>query len=785
MQSFEMEVDTLNVQVHALKNEMVRYHAVHNSANTNDSVPALRANNLALSNQLEESQQEIQLLKLFSSDLAKDNEASNLALVELKEKISVADLAKSHREGVSAPETIFQCIQAIWNELGISTSERTHLLQQIENCLGDTCARMLNEAEQRKAQALEEISNLQKETSSMYEALGLEPAAKTDTSDMNLLQQLDHIRNQQRLVKPTFSVAVARRDSLAAKVSDLCYALGISTEVLDNDLRFLLDDANTVANDVTRLLSTKLSEQFLSSCEAAISKLRLNKTLSLSDNSKLQKDAFLLVTEMNLSEGDVKNLVVQSIKRRMSLMPSWWTNETAEAVTRSVTTDGGVVRSSRLFSQHMTVFHEALAGLANSRRHLSDKLRGLIERAQTTLLKTVDGEFEANEAYTHLHETLFRLPALSKERIHACLAEIEVLITGVDAMTQSEIEALTVVWEALSIAMESRGKFWKEIDEATRELESRPFGPFDDLIRNTAADVEQWVLAAVTDGSKSFMELETRLFRLEAIHEEVEQLRARQDSKSLIISLDSEVRILSAKLNDFEDKKCSKQRLTTKKSTSSTLLKEERFRKQMQAKFTAKLDQLATLLKEWRSVENTTFDQNLLSEDVRVLLKNSDRSEFMHLRTVEYKSSAKRDAGSLRPIDESNSPPSKRQALASRDASRDLVPREYRPNPHAAIEKLMHRTKRSESQSSRPMNPARNSKRVLSPIQNEVGGGGRCASNKNKARSPFEQMQPSFDVKKPKQDKQRMTLDPFGSVLAQAFEPHVRSENEHPAESDA
>jgi hypothetical protein len=156
----------------------------------------------------------------------------------------------------------------------------------------------------------------------------------------------------------------------------------------------------------------------------------------------------------------------------------------------------------------------------------------------------------------------------------------------------------------------------------------------------------------------------------------------------------------------------------------------------------------------------------------------------MHLRTVEYKSSAKRDAGSLRPIDESNSPQSKRQALSSRDASRDLVPRESRSNAHAAIEKPMHRTKRSESQSSRPVNPARNSRRALSPIHNEAGsgGGGRRASNKNKARNPFEKTQPSFEVKKPKQDKQRMTLDPFGSVLAQAFSPRARRENEHPAE---
>jgi hypothetical protein len=112
--------------------------------------------------------------------------------------------------------------------------------------------------------------------------------------------------------------------------------------------------------------------------------------------------------------------------------------------------------------------------------------------------------------------------------------------------------------------------------------------------------------------------------------------------------LDSELRILSARLSDFEDKKCNKQRLLTKKSGSSALLKEERFRKQMQGKYTSTLEQLVGLLKKWKEEEGASFDPNLLSDEVRALVKDSQgasnwvekRTEFMHLRMT--KSAIKR-----------------------------------------------------------------------------------------------------------------------------------------------
>ena len=125
---------------------------------------------------------------------------------------------------------------------------------------------------------------------------------------------------------------------------------------------------------------------------------------------------------------------------------------------------------------------------------------------------------------------------------------------------------------------------------------------------------------------------------------------ARSKTQRARSCLDSEVRILSAKLSDFEEKASSKQRLLTKKMNSTALLKEEKFRKQMQSKFAAKLEVLGRLLQDWERNEGTGFDASLLSDDVRILLSNSDKSgtwieqrtAFMHLRTAHQKHGSKR-----------------------------------------------------------------------------------------------------------------------------------------------
>jgi hypothetical protein len=368
------------------------------------------------------------------------------------------------------------------------------------------------------------------------------------------------------------------------------------------------------------------------------------------------------------------------------------------------------------------------------------------------------------------------------------MSEIEALVAGVDTMTQSEIEALTVVWEALSISMSDRGMFWSGIDESMTSMQTRLNGPFDDVVELCKLDGEEWVLAAVKGATESYRLLETRLYKLEQTHQEVERLRTRQDSKSRIISLDSEVRILSAKLSEFEEKKCSKQRLLTKKTGSSNLLKEERFRKHMQSKFTSKLEQLATLLKAWAHDEVTDFDPNLLSDEVRTLLLNSDkmdtwvekRTEFMHLRTV--KPTVKRGPESIT-REKGTTPPRKRpmrstvkvDAPKAQELNKDETKTIPRARPSNARERAIKRKPEDSQQ------PKAKAPRILLPVS---GAAKTMLSSPTRkplrattetARLPLS----PAPVQRPTRTKQvsskRLTLPPFGHVLEQALSPRKQT----------
>lgn len=775
IQSFEMEVESLTSDTTALRKELGRCHSImHSTESPVELIDTLQNENTRLTTQVGQSQKTAAQLQRLADELTKKHDIVNLALSETKEKLALSLVSYSQTNGVDIPKTILQKLHDTWKVLGLSIVKREEFQKQIENCLVNTCTRIFEEAERSRKSAIQDLANLRQLLNMMRSSLALSSEKEHEVSGIPLLQQLDEIQKEHREVKPKYLVAIARRHTLVQKATELCFALGMSKESLGDELQTLMAESEQTATDDSWTLSTNLSEDFLTHCDSLISKLRLNKSTILSDNSRLQRSTYALATEMDLKDSEIKSLVVQNLLRKLSSMPSWWSNDSADAVSRSVLTEGGVVRSSRTFSQHLSVFHEALTEIARPRRSLSEKLRGLIEHTQKTLLKTVDGEFEANEAYFKFHESLFRLPPLSKDHITACMSEIEVLTTGVDAMVQSEIEALTVVWEALNVSMVNRGQFWDRIDRALCNIESTPVGPLDNIVQTYRNSSEEWIIASINDGTKAFSDLETRLFRLETIYEEVEQLRSRQDSKSKILSLDSEVRMLSAQLNEFEDKKCSKNRLTTKKNTSSTLLKEERFRKQMQSKFTAKLDQLVSLLKDWKSCESTTFDHNLLSEDVRTLLKNSDRNEFMHLRTVEYKSSTKRDAASLRTSSGNSSPPRKRQAISTR--------------PNAEVKNPFMRetisTKRNVS-SNITANPVQRTdgearrKRVLSPVKCEATEG---TGGNNLFRPSSIAPQSNMDMKGKSDRKQRLTLDPFGSVLEKALSP-LPADKENPLNS--
>jgi hypothetical protein len=132
------------------------------------------------------------------------------------------------------------------------------------------------------------------------------------------------------------------------------------------------------------------------------------------------------------------------------------------------------------------------------------------------------------------------------------------------------------------------------------------------------------------------------VIKLERIQEEVGRLKKKQDSKNGIMSLNSELNVLNAKLADFEEKAGDKQRLLNKKVNSSSLLEEEKYRKQMQSMFASKLEVLRQRLRDWEDNEGEIDDADMLSEVVKSMLENSHRidawmnekTRLMHLRTT-------------------------------------------------------------------------------------------------------------------------------------------------------
>jgi len=344
----------------------------------------------------------------------------------------------------------------------------------------------------------------------------------------------------------------------------------------------------------------------------------------------------------------------------MKELPEWWDPQLAENVCRTIIGKDAIICVDDRFTLHLDIICESLQSIASGRNSLSKTLKEVLKGAHITLLTTVEGEIDASEA-SSFHGALSRLPPLSKEHIHACIDEINILTETVDAMAQSEIEALTVVWEALCVSSNQRGNFWGEVEESTKAFQGKTDTPFEAVRRACTADIEEWVLTSVKDATKVYRHLSARLFKLTKIHEQVETLRSKQNIKSQIMSLDSEVRILSAKLAEFEEKAGNRQRLT-KKSSSSTLLKEERFRKQMQGSFTTKFHSLGRLLQDWEKSEGANFDAKMLSEDVCKLLYNSDdygnwvkrRTAFMHLKTIKQK--PRRRPPLIKDYESSNSP---------------------------------------------------------------------------------------------------------------------------------
>lgn len=408
-----------------------------------------------------------------------------------------------------------------------------------------------------------------------------------------------------------------------------------------------------------------LASSFLDVCEKDIKRLRLLKSERLLANAETCENINSAAREMHVRSDELSAIILHSLKKRNRGMPHWWKDDIAMEVFAALSKKASILVHTS-FTNHLNTIFDVIQVICHGRKLLSDTLAKVINDSHVAFLSTAQGcGMDVGDLAQSLHEALFNLPPLSKEHVKACIDEMQMLVTAAESVAQSEIETLTVLWEGLNLSSSERGRFWAELDHMTSMIEVSTESPFDSILEECQDEVEEWVLQFSKEATRVQRILGVRVFKLSRVHQEVEKLKRTQDAKNGIMSLNAELNLLSAKLADFEENACKKERLLNKKANSSSLLGEERFRKQMQSMFVTKLDALRQMLNDWESNEGKIEDEDMLSEVVRGMLQNSHRIEawmnektsLMHLRTTRQSSALNpsRATTSNRPMPSSGS----------------------------------------------------------------------------------------------------------------------------------
>lgn len=713
LHSFEEEIQSLNQQIEVLHQDLSKKPNIAVSTNDSSSQTPMRIKKkkdeikqledvlAQLENENEKTQHSLRE-KTESLDVIKEK----LTIMEVTMKNKGEMVAKKVQETLEE-------MQVIWKELGVSGKDREKIRQKIESCLEDTCANVLEEIQSKRETMQKETMQLFGITKSIYFALGrndefyhLEESMRSQTQTYN--NQLQFLQIQYQKILPSCTSAIDRASRISHEAGSIISTMGLQPSILGSNISKLMksnhkpmirrgtvvstfnsfqsesskedrakkrrqveemmkalefennDNSSYQKDDFSmkdsssiekhsNLEPKSLAENFIDDCERDLKKLKRTKSEAMVANQLCRDHAKKLTNEMHLQGRELSSLAIHSIKKRSKELPKWWDPQVAEEVCRAIVSRDCIINVSSSYTKHLNIIHQSLESVSSGRSALSTCMKKIIEGAHCTLLETVEGDIDANDAYTSFDKALSRLPKLSKEHIFACLDEMKTLVAAVHDMSQSETEALTVVWQALNVSNSERGQFWSDVNECAKAFQASKNNEFEAVIKACAEDIEEWVIFAIKEATKVNRKLNDRLLKLSKTHQEVERLRSKQDAKSKIMSLDYELCILSSKLAEFEEKAGNKQRLVNKKMNSSSLLEEERFRKQMQNNFSAKLHTLVKLLNEWQLMEGKSFDEKMLSEDVNAFLKNPDqcgdwiekRIAFMHLKTVKQKSRRK------------------------------------------------------------------------------------------------------------------------------------------------
>lgn len=692
-----------------------------------------------------------------------------------QEMLTFMEVSLTQQGGSLESTDVLEELQKVWEVLGVDLPFRAKEREAIHSSLTDTCSRKLNEALMLKASSENEIENLTNQLDCMHKALGnITQMSNQRTLPATLLARLKKLQEEHSKLSIPYKYACARRETILKDAIYLSEELGLSSSSLPKNLKTLLEqDENTSeqhsdgsinsmttsntqvsmdqqSKDSLQILPAhSLESKFLTDCERENKTLRVKKSEMLIQNREMLEKISEIIGELHMSTDELLIKIELYFKATQRKAQHALDKKAAGRIlhdAKTLSTNGESKVSDTL---QIGMIHEALGEIAAQRQNLSSVLQSIIERAQKTLLHIVGEEVDASKAYANFHVALFQLPSLSQERSLACISEMEALVIGVEAMTQSETEALTVVWEALKVSSESRSNFWAQVGNP-KSKNGIWENEFDDSL---SPGCEEWIATATKRGKEIYKELNWKLSKLEEIHMKVEQLRSKQDTKSQILSLDSEIRILNSKLLEFEALKCGKGRLLSKKGNGSALLKEERFRKQMQAKFVSQLNQLADLLQSWEKQEGKSFNSSDLSDDVRMLLKEphkmedwvEKRTRHMHLRTVKAKEATRKRAHQETGSGQSNLRKPKRTMRGQEESKRSD----------------QHSTKENEASSSK----------LSTIVPSDVKKRNRADSNRSHEASPVDKR----SRRKIRRPDATTPLRPFGRILAELGSPLPKS----------
>ncbi len=598
--------------------------------------------------------------------------SAGLELAECKEKLSVVDVSK---EMTKETATALAQLQAYWRLLGTDLNEREKVRHELEGCVEEKCNALLKEASRMEHDTRAEIEKLRAENAVMQKALGREvdggesdddkssekdvkkktgkkrkgkdasssgAPTKKEPSRLSLLKQKEEAEATNEELGPIYEKAKTRRVEIEREAKKLLGALEQKESDVSDKLRKFLKSKSTDDGIY--------AEDLLSHCEAELRGMRVMKSELLVKSAEAYEKANRLARETHSGPDDVLALVRTAMDKKKVMKAtkkneiSWWKESMAKDVCEFVCTDNRAVGTGSLWGKHLRLVVEALDFIAVPRAEVSEALKEVVDGAHKELMRVVDGEDGdlANDAYRMFHQALLSLPRLSPECISVFVDELESLVNAAQIMSESETEALTVLWDALDVEKNERGGFWADLDKRMKNFEKSNQAGVDKNVFDTVLDgmsgkdVEPWLLSALEKCGVAHRKLRARLFRLGAIHGSVESGRAKQECKSAIHRLDSELRIVDARLAQFEEKAGDKSRLVSKKGNGGALLKEEKFRKHMQTKFVGMLGRLRGRLAEWEGREGHAFDLRVLSEEIRNLLVEGSegRTVRMHLRGV-------------------------------------------------------------------------------------------------------------------------------------------------------